>query len=494
MGQLIHTHVHMDHAGQGVLLPAAKIMIQRNGGGSFAGAFPPATRTCFLRAHKVSVAKLLIWSTLICLPELLAGETLTLQQAIENAEANNRAIRSAEIERAKALDEINVARTYRLPVFSLTALGSQSLARLGLTFPQGSLGVYPNVGPIPGKTTTLAGPLQPGGILYASVAQPLSQQHKVGLGIQLARVGVDTADESIRSKRQLTLNEVRRLYYGILQSESARKSLQATVDFLRQIDADTGRNVSQRVALRADSLDVKAQLVQTEYALLKLEDPLQTQKQQLNRLMGRDPDTPFDVDPLSAADFEMPDLKQAYARAIESRPEVRLAKLQEKKAMLDERLKSAERIPDVSLTMTSVATANLSPVLPNRLSVVGIQVNWDVYDWGRKRNQVEEKQLAAEQASLDAKDTEAKIIVEVAHQYRKLIEARKQIEVALASQSASRELLRVTRNRFGQNDVLLSDLLKVQSSLAEADNRFAQALLDLATAQADFEKALGEDQ
>ena len=445
------------------------------------------TGICAARVRLIGVA-------IICVPWLLGGETLTLQQAISAAAENNRAIRAAHLEHDKAVREVNVARTYRLPIFSVSALGSQSLAHLGLTFPLGSLGVYPGIGPVPGKTTTLTGPLQPAGIFYASVAQPLSQQHKIGLGIELARVGAAIAEETVRWRQQATVNEVRRLYYGILQTESGRRSLQATVEFLKQLDQDTGRNVLQRVALQADSLDVKAQLVQAEYALLKLDDPLETQKQQLNRLMGRDPDTPFDVDPLAATDFEMPDLKQAYARAIESRPEVRLAQLQEKKAMLDERLKSAERIPDVSLTMTSVATANLSPVLPNRLSVVGIQVNWDVYDWGRKRNQVEEKRLAAEQASLDAKDTEAKIIVEVAHQYRKLIEARKQVEVALASQSASRELLRVTRNRYGQNDVLLSDLLKVQSSLAESDNRFAQALLDLATAQADFEKALGEDQ
>ena len=92
------------------------------------------------------------------------------------------------------------------------------------------------------------------------------------------------------------------------------------------------------------------------------------------------------------------------------------------------------------------------------------------------------------------KDTEARIIVEVAHQYRKLIEARKEVEVAQASQSAGRELLRVTRNRYVQRDVLFSDVLKAQSGLAEADNRFTQALLDLAMAQADFEKALGVDQ
>jgi outer membrane protein TolC len=440
------------------------------------------------------IVKRLLRIAVICSPGLANGETLTLQQAIQGAEANNRAIRAARIEHAKALREVNVARTYRLPTFSVAALGSQSLAHLGLTFPLGSLGLYPGVGPIPGKSTTLTGPLQPAGIFYASVTEPLSQQHKIGLGIELARVAADIACESIRFREQATVNEVRRLYYGVLQAESGRRSLQATVEFLKQLDQDMGRNVVQRVALQAESLDVKAQLVQAEYALLKLEDPLETQKQQLNRLMGRDSDTPFEVDPLSASDFELPGLKQAYARAIESRPEVRLARLQAEKATLDRRLKSAERIPDVSLAMTNVATANLSQVLPSRLSLIGVQVNWDVYDWGRKRKQTEEKRLAEEQASLDVEDAEAQIIVEVAHQYRKLIEARKEVEVAQASQSASREFLRVIRNRYTQRDVLFNDVLKAQSGLADADNRFTQALLDLDTAQADFEKALGVDQ
>ena len=449
---------------------------------------------CGVRTGTGVVLKCLLSIAAIWAPGLVHGETLTLQQAIEAAEANNRAIRAARLERAKALSEVSVARTYRLPAFSVAALGSQSLAHLGLTFPQGSLGDYPGVGPIPGKSTTLTGPLQPAGIFYASVTQPLSQQHKIGLGIKLARVGAEIADEAVRSRQQATVNEVRRLYYGVLQAESGQRSLQASVEFLKQLDQDTGRNVVQRVALQAESLDVKAQLVQAEFALLKLQDPLETQKQQLNRLMGRHPDTPFEVDPLAATDFEMPDLKRAYAMAIESRPEVRLARLQVKKAELDRRLKRAERIPDVSLALTSVATVNLSQVLPNRLSVVGVQVTWDVYDWGRKREQAKEKRLAEEQASLDENDIEAQIIVEVAHQYRKLIEARKEVEVAQASQLARRELLRVTQNRYGQRDVLLSDVLRSQSGLAEADNGFTQALLNLATAQADFEKSLGVDQ
>src|SRR5437763_1560307 len=122
---------------------------------------------------------------------LVHGQTLTLQQAIESAEANNRAIRAARLERGKALSEVNVARTYRLPAFSVAALGSQSLAHLGLTFPQGSLGVYPGIGPIPGKSTTLSGPLQPAGIFYASITQPLSKQRRMGLGVELDQLGRD---------------------------------------------------------------------------------------------------------------------------------------------------------------------------------------------------------------------------------------------------------------------------------------------------------------
>lgn len=427
-------------------------------------------------------------------PASINAQVLKLDDAVKAAEANNRAIQVAQREQGKALDEVKVARTYRLPVFSVTALGSQSLTRLGLTLEKGSLGIYPNVGPIPGKTTTLESPLRVGGIVFATIAQPLSQQHKIGLGIQLARVGAEASREQTRLERQATVNEVRRLYYGILQAESGKKSLQATLEFLKQLDEDTNRDVLQKVALHADSLNIKARLAQAEYELLKLDDPLQTQKQQLNRLMGRDVDTPFDVDPLSAADFGLPQLQEAFAKAMESRPEIRLGKLKVRETELDRRIKNAERIPDVSLSATTLVTANLSNALPSNLSGVGFQVNWDVFDWGRKRKQVEEKRLAEEQASLELKDAEALVIVDVSHQYRRLIEARKELEVARTLQSAAAESLRVITNQYSQREALLSDALKVHSTLAEADHRFTQALLNLAATQADFEKAIGEEQ
>ncbi len=434
------------------------------------------------------------FAAFLVFPAFLQGQALTLNEAIHLAEAHNRSIQIAQLDRRKAADEAGVARSYRFPSFSLTALGSQSLSRLGLTVPLGSLGTYPGVGPIPGKTTTLNGPLKPSGIFFANATQPLSQQWKIGLQTEFARLDQRVSEQQARATRQATVNEVRRLYYGILQAESGKKNLQATVEFLRELDRNTSQDELQRVALHADLLNVQAQLAQAEYELLKVEDPLQTQKQQLNRAMGRGVNTPFEVDPLSVAAAEAPDLDAACARALASRPEILLARLKVQQATLGRKIANADRIPDVSLSATVVDAVNLSNILPNRLITAGIQVNWDVFDWGRKRKKVDEARSSEEQASLQLKDSEAAVVIEVTHRYRQLLEAKKEVEVTARLQSAAQELVRVTRNQYTQKAALLSDLLKAQSGLADADHQATRALLDLATAQADLEKAIGGDE
>jgi outer membrane protein TolC len=440
-----------------------------------------------------STGKQVLTIACLCLPFRAYGQMTTLSDAIRATEAANRTIQSTELEREKAARDVATAKTRRLPVFSLTVLGSQPLTQLGITLERGSLGVYPHDGPIPGQTTTLTSPLRFGLIAYASVAQPLTQQFKAGLGIQLATVAVDAASEELRAKRQAVINEVRHLYYGIAQAESARTMLQATVGFLKQLERETNQQVVQRVALHADQLHVKAQLVEAEYELVKMDDPIATQKEQLNRLMGRAIDAPIEIDASSILEGEVITLNQAFAEALASRPEVRLAKIQQRKARLEHRLASAERIPEVSLSLQALRTVNFSNILPNNVTSVGVQATWDVFDWGRKREEIQKKEKAEAQAALDMKDTEARVMADVAHQYRRIAEMRKEVELSQVLQAWNTEALRVARNRYVQRDAVLSEVVRIQSTLAEANHRYTQALTNLAMAQADFEKAMGRD-
>jgi outer membrane protein len=224
-----------------------------------------------------------------------------------------------------------------------------------------------------------------------------------------------------------------------------------------------------------------------------MDDPIQTQKEQLNRLMGRPIDAPLEIDVSSIVASEAVSLTDAYAEALSSRPEIRLAKVQQRKTQLERRLASAERIPDVSLSLLALRTVNFSSVFPNSVSSVGLQATWDVFDWGRKNKEVQTKQDAEAQAALELKDTEARVMADVAHHYRRIVEARKEVELAQALQSSNTEALRVARNRYVQREAVLSEVARLQSSLAEANHRYTRALMDLATAQADFEKAMGRD-
>ncbi len=69
---------------------------------------------------------------------------LTLEQAVNIAQANNRSVKNAQLFASIDDDQIAEARTYRFPSISLYALGSQLLTPVNFTFQQGAFGTFPH--------------------------------------------------------------------------------------------------------------------------------------------------------------------------------------------------------------------------------------------------------------------------------------------------------------------------------------------------------------
>ena len=67
------------------------------------------------------------------------------------------------------------------------------------------------------------------------------------------------------------------------------------------------------------------------------------------------------------------------------------------------------------------------------------------------------------------------------------------MRVARLSRETAREKLRVTMNQYKQQTVLLKNVLQADTSLAETNRQYEDALLSFWKAKADFEKALGEE-
>ena len=119
------------------------------------------------------------------------------------------------------------------------------------------------------------------------MTQPLSQQYRIGLNISMHAVMLEIAQEKLRGQRQTTVSDVKRLYYGILLTQSQLETVEESIRLFREMDRLQGRYLQEKVVLKSEGLEVKAKLAQAEQEDIKLRNNLATQKEQLNDLLGR---------------------------------------------------------------------------------------------------------------------------------------------------------------------------------------------------------------
>ncbi len=423
-------------------------------------------------------------------------EILTLEQAIKLALQNNRSAKNARLEAEKADDKVAALRTRRLPSFKVSSLISQPLSSFDTNFDKGVFGTYPGIGPVPADDTVITSSTDPTALVVAQITQPLTQLRRIGLQIKQQELAREISAADLRTTEQTIVNEVKRTYYAILQTHEAARAAEESVKLYRELDRVTGEYVLQQVALKTDQMDVQTRLGRAEYEVLTLTNQLNTQKEQLNFLLGRDVTADFTVsNGLETVQIAMreTDLVQARQRALMQRPEIRAAELRVKQASLDKRAKKTELIPDVSLTFSHISTFNYSDFVPRNTSGIGVQVEWEIFDWGRKKREISEKARTVSQADNSLSETKGQVLMEVNSRFRHLMETCQQIRIATLAQTQARANLQTATYKYRVEAILLKDVLHAQTSLADANYEYQKALLSFWTAKADFEKALGED-
>src|SRR6267142_3797137 len=420
---------------------------------------------------------------------LNSAEVLSLDEAISIAVQNNRSLKNARLNVEKGEDEIQSIRTSRLPSTHFYALVSQDMVKHEINLTNPVTGIFPGIEPFFALSTRR----RPTAVFAAQVLQPISQQYRIGLAINAVKLARDEERQKLRSEEQSLVNNIKQTYYGILQSESALENVRDEVKSYRELDRVTGEYVLQQVVLKSDHLQVQTRLAKAEYEAGDLSNRLTSQKEQLNKLLGRDVLTAFSVSPVADATVINYDLSASRHRALEQRPELSEARLRIEQAKLDKRLKKSEYIPDVSVGFTALSLRNFDEVVPKNIASVGVVMSWEPFDWGRKKRQLAEKSKTIEQAENALKETEDQILIEVGDKFRRLQQTQQALRVARLSQDTEREALRVTQGRYRFEAALLTEVLQSQAKLADANNQYQQALLSFWTAKAELEKALGQD-
>jgi len=417
---------------------------------------------------------------------------LTLDEALMLARSKNRDLKQFGLDVGKQREALGEAKTHLYPRFDTSVLAAQLLAPLDFTINKGQLGTFSGTGPIPGSNTDLHTPARPIAIASVTATQPLTQLIRIHLSIADQRLKVDAAQLSFDQRVQKLTDDVRQSYYHVLQSQIQYESQQSMVKYLEELLQLTDRRFNQQAALKADRLSVKAELAKAVYQLTLIEDTLADSKDALNHLLGRSVQTEFAVEPMPATFPEQEDLSAARATALEHRPEVKLAANRIRQAELSTRSEKTHYIPDIAIQASYFSPANIN-FLPQNIGSIGALLTWQPWDWGEKRHKVRQAALAEQQAALSVEDTREQILLEVNLNFRHLREARAHLSVTEALRDAEAEKMRNQKEAYSQQSIVLGDLLKQQSSLADAESQYRQSVLAYWSARADFQRTLGEE-
>ncbi len=421
-----------------------------------------------------------------------SAEVLTVDQAVQIAVANNRDLKIVSLSLDSSKEKLAAEKTRRLPAFNTYVFGSQLLAPISFTVQAGQFGTYSGIGQIPATNTNITTPSQPTAYIFGTASQPLLTLYKINIVIHGQDLSVQQAVQKVREERISIVDDVRQAYYSIVEIQNAIDATEASIKQYQELDRISTQYLAEQVVLKSESLEVKAKLADEEFKLLQYQDKLASAKETLNNLLGRDINTQFvAINPTELSPVEG-NLPAAQALALSQNPKVKEAEITVQQADNARRLAKSQYLPDLGASFHYLSPFGVNFV-PTNIMAIGLEFNWEPFDWNRRKHEVNEKVIAVEQSKLSLDDTKAQILINLDTQFRSLHEARVAVAVATAKKEASVEKLREVTEKFQQKTVLLRDVLQQQSAVDASNADYNEAMAKVWTAKANFQKAIGEE-
>ena len=396
---------------------------------------------------------------------------ITLQEAVQLALRHNHDIRIAGYTVDEKQQAKQVAKSSYFPSIRNDSSFMHVTDTQLIQIKAGSLGIAGGT-PIPsadaiinqgGKNFTTSG---------TQITQPLTTLLKIKLANDVAQAEVKVS----REKAQLTGNDValavHQVYYDILIAQAHRSATEARIRASEDLQSERVEQVKFGSTLEQELIDSRAQLLQAKQEMLSTDLQLSDLKLKLNDLIGQPLTTALDLDPAVSEFQETCPREECVSAALASHPEVLAARAEVQRAEAVVRLAKTDMwVPDVEAFARYSYQENV-PFLARNFGTFGVHFGFDVFDSGRKKALVHERQAQLSQAKENlAKLTDA-VEVSVQTAFNKLERTEQMLKVSEEVLS-----LRTESNRVRQQELIRGAALNSQADTATAQEYDAKALL-----------------
>ena len=443
-------------------------------------------------------SQLLLLTLLLAGPMVFAGERgdtasarhITLHEAVQLALQHNHEVHIAADNVEAKQHATEVAKSAYLPSVRNESTFMHVTDTQLIQLRAGSLG---GVGgsPVPPADATIQ---QGGKDLTTSgtqLTQPLTTLLKIRSENDMARADWKASQQ----KAKETVNDValivHQLYYKVLITQVHRAATEARIKASQDLQTERVQQVKYGSALQEDLIESRAQLLQAKQELLTTELQLSDLKLQLNDAMGLPLTTALDLDP-DVAEMQPPCARETcVAQALASHPEISEARSDVEKATAAVRLEKTDiYVPDM-YAFARYSYQNEVPFLAHNFGSFGVHFEYDLFDSGRKRALLREREAQVSQAkeNLVRLTDEVEVAVETA--YNKVERTRQMRSVSEEVLALRSESNRVLHEELARGEVLGSKADMGVAQELDARMQHLQSQLDYTQANDELVHAMG---
>jgi outer membrane protein TolC len=350
--------------------------------------------------------------------------------------------------------------------------------------------VFPDLGPLPQHALRI----EQGGIslLFSqtTLGQPLTQLIKIRQGHRIALLETAIAEQDVKRAESEVALRAQEAFFGLLIARAERRAAQLQVGFAQERLREAREAVEAGKALEVASLGARAGWLESRHALLALDNRISDVNVELCDLIGLPLDTAIDPVAPEIQRIDAPPLDEFIKTGVESSAEVRSAQYQVEKARRGVTAARADYIPEISAFGQHV-WQNGVPFLARNNGIVGMKMNWNLYDWGKRRGVVDERRALEEQAEENLRRVKNRLQVDVEKAYRKLERSREMVEVAREAESLRKESVRLAADQLEAGVITASKARESEAALAKAEADALAASLGARLARAELDRAAG---
>jgi outer membrane protein TolC len=355
-----------------------------------------------------------------------------------------------------------------------------------------SAGAFGNAGGalLPSRDTILP---QGRNTFYTSgtqLSQPLTQLSRIHDSNRIAAAEVAISRDELKNAENDIAIRVHSLFYGVLIAKLQRKAAEQQAQYAGANLNESEENVRNGDALNVAAIQGKATVLESQQAVLTADLQLSDLTAELDELLGLPLDTKLDLDDSVPTGSDSLSREEYVQAAMLQNPQVKAA--EEAIAKAEAAVASAKTayIPDVTAYVRQSYQDGL-PFLARNFGTFGVNMTWDLFDFGKRRAAVRERQDELEEARENLRRAQDEVAVSIARSYNKVERTKNLIDVAQEVVKLRQESERLARNQNAQGVVMVSDYRQAAAATYRAQADLLQANLGYLLARAELQASAG---